>query len=90
MEEPIRISISECSRLFGLSTKTIRQAVKTGEITYIVVRGRYKINFASALAWSQISVKRSNKLARQGIGKFVDQWKITNRKYSPNPPTGMK
>ncbi len=87
MEEPIRISISECSRLFGLSTKTIRQAIKAGDITYIVVRGRYKINFASALAWSQTSTKRKNKLQKNGIGKFVDQWKITNRKYSPHPPT---
>lgn len=81
----IRVSVSEASRLFGVSTKTIRRAIADGEITYVVVRGRYKLNFESLVRWSQERPKVRNKLAKEGIGQFVDQWKIRNRLYSPNP-----
>lgn len=80
------MSVSESARLFGLSTKTIRQAMRQGLITYIVVRGRYRLNFASVLAWSQSSTRRRHALAAGGLGQYVDQWKIRNRKYSPRPP----
>ena len=80
----IRVSVSEAARLFGVSTKTIRRAIANEEITYIVVRGRYKINFESLLRWSQKSSRTTKKLAQSGIGQFVDQWKINNRLYSPS------
>ena len=86
MASPIRISVSEASRLFGLSTKTIRQAIKDGLITYVVVRGRYKLSFASVLTWSQISTRRRGNLERAGLGQYVEKWRIHNRKYSPRPP----
>lgn len=86
MTSPIRISVSEAARLFGLSTKTIRQAIKLGEITYVVVRGRYKLNFASVLEWSQVSTRRQSSLNKTGLGQYVEKWRITNRKYSPRPP----
>ncbi|MCX6785469.1 MAG: helix-turn-helix domain-containing protein [Candidatus Komeilibacteria bacterium] len=81
---PIRISVSEASRIFGVSTKTIREAIKNNEVRYIVVNGRYKINFESLLLWSQKSTRRKNLLSTAGIGQYVDHWKITNKKYSPN------
>ena len=84
MENVIRISVSEAARLFGVSTKTIRQAINNEEIKYIVVNGRYKINFASLITWSQNSTRRSNKLNNQGIGQYIDKWKITNKKFSPS------
>ena len=86
MALPIRISVSEAARLFGLSTKTIRQAIKQNLITYAVVRGRYKLNFASVLAWSQSSTRRRGNLEQAGLGQYVEQWRIRNRKYSPRPP----
>lgn len=86
MATPIRLSVSEASRLFGVSGKTIRQAIKLGHLTYIVVRGRYRLNFESLLNWSQVSTRRRHSLEREGLGRFVGQWKITNRKYSPRPP----
>ena len=82
---PVRISVSEAARLFGVSTKTIRQAIKNNEIRYIISRGRYKINFESLLMWSQKSTRRRNLLAKQGIGQFVGKWLIHNKKYSPSP-----
>ncbi|MFA6603575.1 MAG: helix-turn-helix domain-containing protein [Patescibacteria group bacterium] len=81
----VRVSVSEASRLFGVSTKTVRRAIAVGELTYVVVRGRYKINFESLVRWSQERPTVKNKLKREGIGQFVEQWKIKNRLYSPNP-----
>lgn len=81
----IRLSISEAARLFGVNPTTIRRAIKDKEITYIVVRNRYKLNFLSVLKWSQRHTSSRNKLARAGIGQFVSEWKIKNPLYSPNP-----
>jgi len=82
---PIRVSVSEAARLFGISTKTVRQAIKNNEIRYIIVKGRYKINFESLLKWSQNSTRRRNLLQNEGIGKYVEKWDIHNKKFSPNP-----
>lgn len=84
MENTIRVSVSEAARLFGVSSKTIRQAIRNEELKYIVVKNRYKINFSSLIEWSRQSTRRSNQLDKQGIGQYVDQWKITNKKYSPH------
>ena len=81
----IRLSVSEAARLFGVSQRTIRRALKTGDITYVVVQGRYKINFESLLRWSQNTTTVRNKRDDNGIGQYVGQWKVNNRLYSPNP-----
>lgn len=81
----IRISVSEAARLFGVEQKTIRRALKTQELRYAVVQGRYKINFESLIKWSQQHIKIKKKVDSQGIGQFVGQWKIRNTLYSPNP-----
>src|SRR3989344_3268271 len=86
MSDDIRVSISEASRLFGVSTKTIRQAIKSGELVYIIVNGRYKLNFKSLVLWSQLSTRRRNLLTQAGIGQYVEKWVIQNKKYSPRPP----
>jgi len=83
-ESIIRLTVTEAAKLFGLSTKTIRLAIKNNEIRYIVVRGRYKINFKSLLLWSQKSIRRHKRLNKYGFGQFVDKWKMNNKKYSPS------
>lgn len=85
MTQIIRISVSEAARLFGIDQKTIRRAIKDQQLKYVVVQGRYKINFESLLEWSQNKAKVKNKLEQNGIGQYVDKWKIKNRLYSPNP-----
>ncbi|RJR30875.1 DNA-binding protein [Candidatus Parcubacteria bacterium] len=85
-DKVIRVSVSEASRLFGVDQKTIRRAINEEKLRYIVVQGRYKINFESLLKWSQQKTKTKNKLDNSGIGQFVDKWKINNVLYSPNPP----
>ncbi len=81
----IRLSVSEAARMFGVSQRTVRRAVTDGHITYVVVQGRYKLNFESILKWSQDTTTVRNKRDKTGIGQFVGQWKIRNRLYSPNP-----
>ena len=73
--------------MFGVSQQTIRRSIKDQEVTYVVVQGRYKINFESLLRWSQRSTTVRNKRDENGIGQFVEQWKIRNRLFSPNPET---
>ena len=90
MEKIIRLSISEAARLFGIHEKTIRRAIKNEEIKYIVVRGRYRLNFENLLLWSQRKTTVKNKMNKQGIGQFVEKWKIKNRLYSPNPALFLK
>ncbi|MFA5076238.1 MAG: helix-turn-helix domain-containing protein [Patescibacteria group bacterium] len=82
---PLRLSISEAEKLFGLSSKTLRRAIKNGEVNYIVVRGRYRLNFDNLLKWSQKRPTTKNKLEHQGLGQYVEKWKINNKYYSPNP-----
>ncbi|MFA5358314.1 MAG: helix-turn-helix domain-containing protein [Patescibacteria group bacterium] len=82
---PIRLSVSEAARLFGIDQKTIRRAIKNQEITYVVVRGRYRLNFENILKWSQKRPTVKNKLSKEGLGQFVEKWKISSPLYSPNP-----
>lgn len=85
MAEIIRLSISEAAKFFGVNPQTIRRAVKDQEVTYVVVRGRYHLNFESVLRWSQKRATVKNKFATRGIGQYVDKWKIRNPLFSPNP-----
>ena len=85
MQPIIRLSVSEASKLFGVSQRTIRRAIASQEVTYVVVQGRYKINFESLLRWSQRTTTVRNKRDQNGIGQYVDQWKMKNKLFSPNP-----
>jgi excisionase family DNA binding protein len=90
MTQPLRLSISEAAKFFGVEPITIRRAIKRGELRYVVVRGRYRITFESLLLWSQQRPKIKNKLAQQGIGQYVEKWKIKNKLFSPNPAVLQK
>lgn len=82
---PLRISISQAAALFGISERTLRTAIRKGEVHYIIVRNRYKLSFDSLLSWSQKSTRRRNRRDGSGIGRYVVTWRIRNKKYSPNP-----
>ena len=85
MAEHIRLSISEAARLFGIDSQTIRRAIKRQEVSYVVTRNRYQLNFESVLKWSQRWPGVKNKLEKRGLGQFVEKWKIKNVLFSPNP-----
>jgi excisionase family DNA binding protein len=81
----IRLSVSEAAKLFGISTQTIRRAIADQQLHYVVVQNRYKISFESLVKWSQSSTRVKNSSNTKGIGQFVTQWRVKNKKYSPNP-----
>jgi excisionase family DNA binding protein len=81
----IRLSVSEAAKLFGISTQTIRRAIADGSLHYVVVQNRYKISFESMVKWSQGSARIKNSSNTKGIGQFVTQWRVKNKKFSPNP-----
>lgn len=85
VNEIIRLSISEAAKLFGINAQTIRRAIRDKEIGYVVVRGRYQLNFENLLKWSQRKTGVKNKLQNKGVGQYVDKWKIKNPLFSPNP-----
>jgi len=82
----VRVSVSEAAKLFGVDQKTIRRAIQKQELRYIVVRGRYKINFESLIKWSQKRPTIKNKAQKFGIGQYISKWKISNKLYSPHTP----
>lgn len=86
MSEVIRVSVSEAAKLFGVSSKSIRDAIKMQELRYIVVKNRYKINFESLVQWSQKNKRRQNKLSGSGIGQYVTSWNVAAPKFSPRAP----
>jgi len=71
--------------MFGVSQRTIRRAITEQAVTYVVVQGRYKINFESLLKWSQDTTTIRNKRDKTGLGQYVVQWRIKNKLFSPNP-----
>jgi excisionase family DNA binding protein len=80
----VRISPSQAAQLFGVNERTVRRAINSGELRYIIVQGRYKINFEDMVKWSQRLPSREEKRDSQGIGQFVGKWKIHNPKFSPS------
>lgn len=75
-ESTIRLSVSEAAKFFGVSPRTIRRAIIDKAIEYIVVQNRYKIDLASLLDWADKTTTVRHKLASNGIGQFVNTWKI--------------
>ena len=81
----IRVSVSEAARLFGINPLTVRRAIKDQTLRYVVVRGRYKIDFGSLVKWSQQRPLVKYKTETKGLGQYVEKWRIKNTLYSPNP-----
>ncbi len=77
--QDIPLSISECAKIFGLSEKTVRRAVKDSEIPYMVVKGRYRILFADMLGWSQLRPRLQHSRDERGVGQYVVKWQIPSK-----------
>ena len=82
----VRVTVSEAARLFGVNPRTIRRAITSGELRYVVVQDRYKIHFGSLVSWSQRKATVQHKRDSRGIGQWVDAWKMKNPKFSPRIP----
>lgn len=86
----IRLSIAEAGKIFGVDQKTIRRAIHNNLLRYVIIRGRYRITFESLLKWSQERPKIHNKFVKQGIGQYIEKWRIRNKLFSPNPELAKK
>ena len=69
------LSVSQAAKLFGVEQKTIRRAIKTKQVAYLVFKNRYNIEMGSLIKWAHKSTKLKNKLNIEGVGKFVKDWK---------------
>lgn len=69
------LSVSQAAKLIGVEQKTIRRAIKTKQIIYLVNENRYNIETGSLIKWAHKTTKLKNKLNQEGIGKFVQEWK---------------
>ena len=69
------LSVTQAAKLLGVEQKTIRRAIKTKEVLYLIEGNRYSLEMGSLLGWAHQSPRLKNKLGRDGIGKFVKEWK---------------
>ncbi len=72
----IKLSPSQAARLFAISERSIRRAIKNRELPVLVRNARYQIDFYDMLLWSEKLPNRRRKRDELGIGQFVKQWKI--------------
>jgi hypothetical protein len=71
----IWLTVSECSKLCGVTTKTIRRAIQAHSIRYKIVKNRYLIDLASAVTFLYTNKKLRNKLNNYGIGQYIEKWR---------------
>lgn len=69
------LSLSESAKIFGLSQRTLRRAIQNGDLAFTIVQGRYKLQFADLLQWSEQSPRTRQKRDSEGIGQYVASWK---------------
>lgn len=75
LARPIWLSVSEAADLGGVGGKTVRRAIKAGTLSYRIVKNRYQIELSSLLGFMGTSTKLRNKLAENGLGQYVREWK---------------
>jgi hypothetical protein len=71
----IWLTVSECSKLCGVTTKTIRRAIQAHSIKYKIVKNRYLIDLASSVTFLYTNKKLRNKLNNYGIGQYIEKWR---------------
>ena len=72
---PVWLHVSEAAKLAGVQTRTIRRALKAGELKYKIVGNRYYIDLKSLILYSHSSMKLYNKFKKKGLGQYVERWK---------------
>jgi hypothetical protein len=75
-DKNIWLSVSDVAKLGGLSSKTIRRAIENNQLQYRVINNRYQISFEMALKFFLSSPSLYNKLNQDGIGQWIEKWKI--------------
>jgi hypothetical protein len=73
---PVWVSVSEAASFGGLTSKTIRRAIKNdSNLRYRIVKNRYHIELGSLIYFCHKNTKLKNKLQEFGVGQYVAEWK---------------
>ena len=75
IETPIWLSISEASKIGGVTTKTIRRAISAKTLSYKIINDRYLVDCKTLLVFLFSNKKLKNKLNQKGLGQYVEGWK---------------
>ena len=75
VRNPVWLSISEASKVGGVNTKTVRRALKDGELKYRISKNKYLIDFTSLIHYLYTKTKLKNKLKESGIGQYINEWR---------------
>lgn len=75
-DKNVWLSVSEVAKLGGLSTKTVRRGIESGQLRYKVINNRYQISLEMAIKFYLSSPTLANKFNQDGLGKWVEKWKI--------------
>ena len=74
--KPIWLSLSEAAKLGGVGKKTVKRAIQLNVLKYRIAGNRYQVNLRSAIAFFLSKKKLANKLKENGIGQYIEKWKI--------------
>jgi hypothetical protein len=74
-ENTLWLSISESSKLGGVTNKTIRRAIQSKSIRYKIIKNRYLVDFSSVIKYLHSNTKLKNKFQNHGLGQYVEKWK---------------
>ncbi|MFH1744595.1 MAG: hypothetical protein ABH881_00280 [bacterium] len=75
IKNPILLSVSEASKIGGVTTKTIRRAIQSKQLKYKIVNNRYFLDLTSVILHLHTAAKLKNKLIQFGLGQYVKKWK---------------
>lgn len=70
VETPLWVSVSEAAKLGGVQTKTIRRAIESKKIVFVVKDNRYSIEIGSVFKWLLSSPKSRKKFLDTGIIQY--------------------
>ena len=76
MSREIKVSPSMASKLFAVSERSIRRAIKKKELPVSVHKARYHISLYDLILWTENLPNRQRKRDQDGIGQFVEKWKF--------------
>lgn len=75
VDKPIMISVSEAAKFAGIGDKTIRRAIESNIIRFVIKQNRYFIDLRSLIRFMSSTTKRNNKFKTEGLGQYVNKWK---------------
>lgn len=76
VRNPIMATVSEAAKIGGVKTKTVRRAIQSKKVSYTVDGNRYFVDLSSMLEFLRSNKKLKNKLEENGIGQFIEKWRI--------------